>query len=195
MFPARQRLDAIEPDRDVAVLRGNIESKLLGRIVEIADQRQVGDGWPRAQNERSGREPLIDDGEVAVDAALEESEHGWIARWLGEVAQESIGTEKAVDLLIIEDDPAQRLELLVIAVRSEFSGFFGEIGEDHTGLAELSASMRQHRRLTHLVDVGAVLRRALLAFAKEVDEHRLPLGTDEIEHQRSPIGVSRLCKA
>jgi hypothetical protein len=34
MFPARQRLDAIEPGGDVLVLGGDIEAELLGRIVQ-----------------------------------------------------------------------------------------------------------------------------------------------------------------
>src|SRR5262245_59914105 len=52
VFPARERLDAIEPDRDVLVLRRNVEAELLRRIVEIADQRKVGDGRSRTQHER-----------------------------------------------------------------------------------------------------------------------------------------------
>src|SRR5262249_49109359 len=110
MLPARQRFDAVEPYRDVLVLSGDIEAEFLRWIVEISDQREIGDGRARAEQEGPRREPLVDDGDVVVDAPLEEREHGRIARRLGETPQEAIGAKKAVDLLIVEDDPAQRLE-------------------------------------------------------------------------------------
>ena len=40
---------------------------------------------------------------------------------LGEVLQEAIGTEKAVDLLVVENDPAQRFEPLVLALGPELA--------------------------------------------------------------------------
>ena len=55
--------------------------------------------------------------------------------------------------------------------------------------------MREHRRLAHLVDLGAVLRRALHRLAEEVDEHRLPVRADQIEHQRGAIGIAGLGEA
>ena len=82
-------------------------------------------------------EPLVDDGEIAVDAALEERHHRRIAGGLGEVLQEAVRPEKAVDLLVVEDDPAQRFEPLVLALGLEFAGALGEIGQDHAGLGEL----------------------------------------------------------
>src|SRR5262249_40171550 len=112
MLPARQRFDAIEPNRDVLVVGGDVEAEFLCRIVEISDQREIGDGRARAEQEGPRREPLVEDGDVVVDASLEEREHGRIARRFGETPQEAIGPEKAVDLLIVEDDPAQRLEPL-----------------------------------------------------------------------------------
>jgi len=39
-------------------------------------------------------------------AMFEEFEHGWVAEWHGEIAQEAIGPETAADFLIVEDDPA-----------------------------------------------------------------------------------------
>ena len=53
----------------------------------------------------------------------------------------------------------------------------------------------EHRRFAHFVDVGAELRHSLHTGCEEVDEDRLPIGTDQIEHQRGPIGVPRLRKA
>ena len=55
--------------------------------------------------------------------------------------------------------------------------------------------MHEHRHLAHLVDVGPVGRRALLALDEEVDPDRLPVGADEIEHQRDPIRIAGLGEA
>ena len=55
--------------------------------------------------------------------------------------------------------------------------------------------MHEHRRFAHLVDLGAELRRALHAFAEEIDEHRRPVGADQIEHQGRTIGIAGLRKA
>ena len=71
-------------------------------------------------------QPLVDDGEVAVDAALEERHHRRIAGGLGEILQKAKRPEKAVDLLVVENDPAQRFQLLVLALRLEFAGAFAQ---------------------------------------------------------------------
>ena len=71
----------------------------------------------------------------------------------------------------------------------------GEIGQDHAGLAELLVAVHQHRHFAHLVDFGAVLRRARLAALEEVDIDRLPVGADQVEHQRRAIGVAGLREA
>ena len=104
-------------------------------------------------------------------------------------------TKKAVDLLIVENDPAQCLEIFVLTLGAELSGPLGKIGQDHAGLAELLALMRQHRHLAHLVHVGAILRRARFALAEEIDPDRLPVGADEVEHQRGTISVAGLSEA
>src|SRR5262249_34040978 len=69
------------------------------------------------------------------------------------------------------------------------------VGQDHPGLAELLALMREHRHLAHFVDVAAVLRRARLALAEEVDPHGLPVGADQVEHERTPVSVAGLREA
>src|SRR5262245_123841 len=114
---------------------------------------------------------------------------------LASVAQEAIGAEKAVDLLVVEDDPAQRLEALVLAFRLELARALGEVGEDHGRLAERARAVHEHRHFAHFVDVAAVFRRARLALGEEVDPDRLPVGADEVEHQRGAIGVARLSEA
>src|SRR5260370_6628620 len=155
----------------------------------------MGDGRPRAEQERPAREALVDNGEVIVGAALEKSEHGRVARRFSETPQEAIRPEKAVDFLIVEDDPAQRLKPFVLALGAELARPVGEIGQDHAGLAELLTLMHQHRHLAHFVDLAAVLRRARLALAEEIHPEGLPVGTDEVEHQRGTIGVAGLSEA
>ena len=195
MLPARQRLDAIEPGGDVLVLGRDVEAELLGRIIHVGDQRQVRDGRPRPEHEIARRQPLVDDRQIAVDPPLEEGEHGRVAGRPGEKAQEPVGPEIAVDLLIVEDDPAQRLEPLVLALRRKLAGVLRQIGQDDARLAELAGAMHQHRHLAHLVDVGPVVGRALLALDEKVDPDRLPVGADEIEHQGDPIGIAGLGEA
>src|SRR4051812_13588392 len=119
MLPARQRLDAAEPGRDVAVSSGDVEAEFLGRIIEIGAERDVGDGRARAENERPASKPFVDNGKIAVDAALQKRHHRRVARRLGEILQEAIRPEEAVDLLVVEDDPAQGFEPLILALRFE----------------------------------------------------------------------------
>src|SRR5437868_6236973 len=98
MLPAGQRLDALEPGADVLVRAWDVETELVGRIVEIRAERNVGDGRALAQDEALPREPLVEDRKIAVDAGLQKRHHGGIAGGPREVLQKPIGTEKAVDL-------------------------------------------------------------------------------------------------
>src|SRR5262245_43932388 len=52
--------------------------------------------------------------------------------------------------------------------------------------------MPEDRHLAHFVDVGAVVGRALFALTEEIDPHRLPIGADQVEHERTAIGVAGL---
>src|SRR5690242_10492685 len=124
MFPPGQGLDAVEPLADRRMRARDVEAELLGRIVEVADERDVRDGRALAEHERAAGEPLVEDSEIAVDATLEKSEHGRIAGGLRQGLEEAVRSEKAVDLLVVEDDPAQRLEPLVLALRRELAGAF-----------------------------------------------------------------------
>src|SRR5438093_12880750 len=84
MLPARQRLDALEPGGDILVLGGDVEAELIGRVVEIGDERKVGDGRAVADKVGASREPLVENAKRVVDAPLEKGEHGGIARRPGE---------------------------------------------------------------------------------------------------------------
>src|SRR5437868_1620602 len=71
MLPARQRLDALEPGRDVLVLGGDVEAELIRRIIEIGDQREVCDGRAVTDNIGTSREPFVENAEHVIDAAFE----------------------------------------------------------------------------------------------------------------------------
>src|SRR6202041_1311059 len=133
MRPTGQRLDAIEPGGNVLVRRWNIEAELLGRIVKIGDQREVGDGRLGSENVGPAGEALVDNAERIVDAPLEEFHYRRMTGGFCKIAQEAIRPEKAVDLLIVENDPTQRFEPLVLAARLEFFGVLSEISQDHAG--------------------------------------------------------------
>jgi hypothetical protein len=194
MGPSGQRLDAAEPRADILVFGGHIETEFIGRIVEITDQREVGDGRLRPEDEGAAREALVENAERAVAPAFEEFDHGRIAPRLGEPVQEAIRSERAVELLVVENYPAPDFQLLFGAARQKFPRTFGEISQDHAGLAELFAPVDEHGSLAHFVDRFAILRRARCA-VEEIDEDRLPIGADETKHQRHPIRVARLGEA
>src|SRR5258708_12574945 len=105
MFPAWKGFDGVEPHCNVLVLGGDVEAEFLRRIVEVAGQRQIGDARPRAEQERPARKALVDNAEVVVDAALEKSEHGRIARRFGETPQETIRPQKPLYLFITQHNP------------------------------------------------------------------------------------------
>src|SRR5205809_6030038 len=99
----------------------DVEAEFLRRVIEISGERHVRDGRAVAEQEFPALKPLVDDAEIAVDASLEEREHGRIARGLREVLQEAIRPKEAVDLLIVENYPAQRFQRFGLALRQIFA--------------------------------------------------------------------------
>src|SRR5689334_18802487 len=83
MLPAGQRLHALAPCADRRMILADVEAEFFRRIVEVAGKRHVRDGRTIAKQEFASFEPLVDDPEIAVDAALEERKHGRIAGRLG----------------------------------------------------------------------------------------------------------------
>src|SRR5690348_3998706 len=128
MLPAGQGLDAVEPPGDRRMGARDVEAEFLGRIVEVADERDVRDGRALAEHECAAGQPLLEDREIAVDAALEKCKHGRIAGRTRQRLEEAERPEEAVELLVVEDDPAQRLESLVLALRRELAGAVREVG-------------------------------------------------------------------
>src|SRR5215468_5722926 len=114
MLPSGQRLDAFHPGADRRIVLGDIEAEFFRRVVHIACERYVRDGGTCAQEIGGLGEALVDDAEIVGEAALEERLGARISRG-GEIAQEAIRSKIPVDLLIIENDPAQRFQALVLA--------------------------------------------------------------------------------
>src|SRR5689334_18502723 len=195
MGPAGQGLHAITPGRDVLKLGGNIKAEFFGRVVEVTGKRDVGDGWLIAQKERHLRKPLIDDAEIAVDPSLEESQHGRIAGGSREVFQEPVRPKEPVYLLIVENDPPQRLQARIFGFRFETASAFGQVGENYSRLAELPGAVCENRDLAHFIDLGPVFRRPRFAALEEIDKDRLPIGANQIEHKCGAISIARLGEA
>src|SRR5512136_2095311 len=175
MLPAWQRPHAFEPSSDRGIIFGDVESEFLGRVIKIAGHGNIGDGRLVAYEEQPPCQSLVDDSKVAVDAPLKKRQYCWVAWGLCEILQEPQRTEEAVDLLIVENDPAQRFQFLVVVFRFELSATFGEVGEYHAGLREFLLAMHEHGRLAHFIDVGAKLRCALDHCTKKIDPDWLPV--------------------
>ena len=92
-----------------------------------------------------GSAPSRYDRERAEGAAFEEVHDNRVAERLGEVAQKAVGAEIAADLLIVEDDPAQGFQPIVLAARQEFSRASSEIFQDNARLGELLLALRPFR--------------------------------------------------
>src|SRR5215469_3531589 len=144
MRPTGKRFDAAEPGGNVLVLRSYVEAEFLRRVVEVADEREVGDGRLRPDDVAAAGEPLVQYSEHVVDSPLEEFQHRRMAWRLRQRAQEAVRPDIAADLLIVEDDPAQRFEAVVLTARLKFAGALGEIGQDHAGLGEFLVAMNEH---------------------------------------------------
>src|SRR5580693_2908002 len=133
---------------------------------------------------------FVENGQRALRPPFEKFQHCRLAEWLGKVTNEAIGTEIAADLLIVENDPAQRFQSLVLAAREEPPRALSEVKKDHTRLAQLLAAVSEHWRFAHLVDLLTVFRCALNASFEEIDVHRLPVRPDCVEHQRCAVAVA-----
>ncbi len=70
-------------------------------------------GWI-AEDERRLFQALVDDREVAVDAAFQKRHHGRIAGRRRKISQEAERPEKAVYFLIIEENPAHCLVFFIL---------------------------------------------------------------------------------
>src|ERR1700730_5282337 len=99
MLPSRQRLDALHEGADRRIVLGDVEAEFVCRVIEVGDERDVRDGWPRAEEEGGACEPLVDDREIVAEAALQERLRAGIARER-KIPQETVRSEKAVDLLV-----------------------------------------------------------------------------------------------
>src|ERR1700756_4470968 len=103
MRPTGQCLHAIAPGANVFKLRADIEAELLHWIKEVASERDIDDARLIAQHERRLRKPLIDNPEIAVDAAFQKGQDRRIASRAREIFQEPVRSQEAVHFLIVEN--------------------------------------------------------------------------------------------
>src|SRR5947209_20163533 len=107
---ARQYFDALAPFGDRWMILADVETEFFDRIKEISGERYVRDCRPLTEQEIPALEPFVDDAEIAVDAPLEKRMDSGISRRLHPVPQKTIRPQESIDLLIVEDDPAQGLK-------------------------------------------------------------------------------------
>src|SRR5262249_6952960 len=176
------------------IVLGDIEAEFFSRVIHITRERYVCDSGTCAQEIGRLGEPFVDDTEIVGDAALEERLGAWIAR-RREIAQETIGSETPVDFLIVENDPAEGFQALVLALGLELARAVGEIGETDAGLAEFPRAMHEDRNFAHFVDLAPEFRRARLSRGEEVHPDRFPLRADQVEHQGDAICIAGLGEA
>src|SRR2546421_622040 len=127
MRPAWQCLDALAPDGNRRMILADVETEFFDRVKQISCERDIGDGRPVAEQEFSHLKPFVDDAEIAVDAAPEECVDSGISRRLHPISQEAIRPEKSIDLLIVKNDPAQRFQLLILALWQILAGAAREV--------------------------------------------------------------------
>lgn len=89
------------------MILGNIEAELFRRIIKVGGHRNIGDRRFVADQILATAQPLVDDRKVVVDASFQERKDSRIALRFGKAFQKTEWTQKSVDLLIVEDDPAQ----------------------------------------------------------------------------------------
>src|SRR6185503_9440091 len=188
MNPSRERADALEPRADARIVAPRYP-EFLGPV-QIAAHREVGDARLVPHREVALREMPVEDPERGLDASAQELVHLRLADFR-ERDHPAQGRDVARELVVVPEDPAQHLEL-VLAL--EFTEVIRQVVQDHAGLREALALVLEHRRFAHLVDLRAVLGLARLA-VEEVDEARLPFGAAELQRQRGLIAVARLGKA
>ena len=136
---------------------------------------------------------LLHDAEGGLGTAAQELGHRSLAGLL-DPHQEAERREVAGEFVIVEEDPAENLEPLLLVAPAEAPGLFGEICQDRAALGEPPGAMLQHRDLAQLVDIlaeGILPGRA----GKEIHHHRFPVAAREIQHQRCLVGIARHARA
>ena len=88
--------------------------------------RDVGDGRPVAEQEIAARQMLLDDAEGGLGAAAQEFGHRRLAGLL-DADEEAQRGEIAGEFVIVEQDPAQDLALLIRVAAAEPPGLLGKI--------------------------------------------------------------------
>src|SRR5712664_706638 len=133
---------------------------------------------------------LFQNPKEVVEALAEVSQHLWVGR-RRECPDIAIGRHVAGQLVIVPEQPAQHLELLLGILAAKSAVLFGQLQQYRRGLRETRAILFQHRNFAHLVDRPPPLRRSRDA-AAEVGPYRLKSLATHLEHQSKLVAVSRL---
>jgi hypothetical protein len=91
--------------------------------------------------------------------------------------------------VVVEQQPAQHLQPLLLIIATELAGAFREVGQNGATLRQAHTAMLQHRHLTQLIDFAA--KGSFAGFTpKIIDEHRLPIATAQTEHQGNLVCIA-----
>ena len=132
----------------------------------------------------------VDDREGAFGPRSHIGKHGRMRRLRRHRVENPVCGEVAGEFVVVEQQPAHRLERLLRAGGTERAMGLGQPGQDRARLAHAPTVDLEDRDLTHRVGRGAPGRFAGLA-AGEVDADRLPVEPGAIEEQRDLERIAR----
>src|SRR5688572_33198015 len=141
MHPAGQGLDALEPCLDERKLAPAYAE--LVRPVQVAAQREIGDGRLPSGDEGAHLEVLVENDERGLDARAQELGHRRLSGFL-EVNEETQRGDVAGELVVVPEDPAQNFASLVFVLPAEFFEYRDQIIEDHPGLRKAPVAVLEH---------------------------------------------------
>jgi hypothetical protein len=108
--------------------------------------------------------------------------------------EEAQRREVTGELVIVEQDPAPDLALLLRIACAELAGALGKIVEDHARLRDALAGVLEHGHLSHLAHAVTEFILPRLAVEK-IDPHGFPIRFRERQHEGSLVRVARLAHA
>ena len=191
-LPSGKRRHAGEPTRN----RGMAGRKVVARFVlgerQVSHHGDVGDSRSLIDRERPIMQMGVQDAETVVDALLEEGHHFGVGR-RRESPVIAVRGHVAGELVVVPEQPAQDLELLIVIGFAKTAITLAQAQQDRRRLGKPMPIFLQDGNLAHRIHFGAPFRRARDA-AAEVGPHRLERLTTQGEHERELVAVARLGK-
>src|SRR6478609_1794769 len=128
-FPPRQRGHAAEPGMDGGMAGGEIVAVLVAGIMQIGHHRDVGDRRPCSDRECVAGEMSFQDAEEVAQPGAKMLQHLRVA--IGdERPHEAVGRHVAGELVVVPEQPAQELELLLLRLAAEAAISVGKAEQD-----------------------------------------------------------------